>query len=599
MISFNNRYFQLSRSQAVKNVQDAIIEIVTNSVDAYTRKTIAGNESDSAQTCPISIKLSNTRKTITVTDNAIGMTTDSAIYNLLNVGASNTDSSQTRGYFNRGAKDITALGTVTFTCLKDGEWCKICITPALDVRVLRKDEIDESEIAGVFGSASSGVSVRIDLLDAFAISPKLSSQEVGSMISDLFQLRSIFMNSVYDITLVDGESNKPLKLVFVPPAATLVDEIKFRVPGYEHVHASFQLFMTSTEIPSSTERRVQKSGVLIKSLRSDYDLTFFDNSLRYNKYSNCFYGFLCTDGVAQMLVDFDKNGPTNSNPQLVLDPNRGGINVDHPFVRQLYSIPKLRLKTAMEMRELNDEARAVQTNMDVRDFSLRSVEDIVTNLIKSHVPNYFKHVSNVRTIASAFKNISDNYITATIHDELQSASFPQKGVIAGTDTRPKEVLVTPDVNSADAVDAAVQYGELSETGSDIEKFVYQQVDSGTRLKIDFVCMDYPEQYRVVVGNSVVYIKINMSNELNKLVFDYDPETDTVKDISSHQSLVALSDIVADAITWIHLEHSAREDVSRDLSLLEGIMHGKNVYTSKKNNVKFELIKSLINVNNVV
>ena len=143
-LRFDNRYFQLTRSFAVKNFEDALIELLTNCVDAYTRL------GDTASVKPVHVKLSNDRKTISILDNGVGMFPADAEYNLLNVGKSNTDSSKTRGVFNRGARDCTSIGTIRFYCLRENQWCRVVIRPNLTAEIIPQPEIPKSEIDAIF-----------------------------------------------------------------------------------------------------------------------------------------------------------------------------------------------------------------------------------------------------------------------------------------------------------------------------------------------------------------------------------------------------------------------------------------------------------------
>ena len=240
-LKFDNRYFQLTRSFAVKNLDDALSELFSNSIDAYTR---LENFSEIESKMPVHIFLQNNRKSVCILDNGIGMYPEDAEYNLLTVGSSNTDSSQTRGVFNRGARDCTSIGTIRFDCLRGGRWCRIIIHPDMSAQVIKQDEISKEEIDQLFtfenNTYTHGVRVQLDLFDTYI--PTQSLSELATQISSLFQLRSIMSNTRYLFTL--SEKSETLSLSYIFKKATLVDKLLFKVPGYENITALFQLFMT-------------------------------------------------------------------------------------------------------------------------------------------------------------------------------------------------------------------------------------------------------------------------------------------------------------------------------------------------------------------
>jgi hypothetical protein len=593
-LTFSNRYFQLTRSFAIKNWQDGLIEILTNSTDAYAR--VPGSESVDEK--PVKITLSNDRRRISVLDNGVGMTTTDAMYNLLNVGTANTDSSQTRGYFNRGAKDVTAVGVVSFTCLKNEDWCKVTINPDLTATVLSKNEISEDAIRNIFGSSQSGVRVDLDLLEIHAISQALKLSEVGSLITNLFQLRSIMSSKKYKFTLTEGEET--IDLTYVHRKSTLVDKIVYKVPGYEEVEATFQLFMTDSELPVPLDRRVQQNGILLRSSRTDYDVTFFDESFRYNRYSKYFYGFLTTEGVSIMLRDFEEKGASNKNPQLILNPSRGNVNLDHPFIRQLFSVPKLRLKTVLDLREMEDSTSTGRGKQsDPTHMVLNNVENVANNIIRSIVPNYFVHTERVKQIALAFKDVRDNYEVAALnlHEEIDVTN-PNAADYGIPDTDVQiERIYSQEAEGKDMA-SVVQWGELKDAGDDVpmgvlDRYVNAQIDSSVRIKIDFVDLSDPsEQYKVINGNYVIYIKINLSNPIIKTTFEYDADSGVVKGVDTPLGQVHLMDIVSDVISWLYIEENSKQNTEREYSLLDGVLHGKSLYSSKRADIKMEMMNGI-------
>ena len=117
-IAIEERYQLQNQSYAIRNIYDAIIELVTNSDDRYQRLGIAGS---------IEVEVRRQRRgkpcVLRVRDLADGMTARDMDDKLARTGGRISgleDGASVRGTNSRGAKDIAALGPVTFESIKDG-----------------------------------------------------------------------------------------------------------------------------------------------------------------------------------------------------------------------------------------------------------------------------------------------------------------------------------------------------------------------------------------------------------------------------------------------------------------------------------------------
>ena len=112
-LKLDPRMYDYIRTTAITTIPDALVEMITNSVDAYN----ISNENNPKYN-PITIDFSLENSKITVIDQAIGMTDKDMETHILSVG-SYTSAYLSRGHFSRGIKDISALGNITFTGIKD------------------------------------------------------------------------------------------------------------------------------------------------------------------------------------------------------------------------------------------------------------------------------------------------------------------------------------------------------------------------------------------------------------------------------------------------------------------------------------------------
>ena len=108
-ININERAYKYIRQFTIKSIDDSIIELITNAIDAY-------NKTEYVERYIYIDVFEET--TIRVTDHALGLTASSLESCFLQLG-NYTASDSSRGFFSRGAKDISALGDVIFETIKN------------------------------------------------------------------------------------------------------------------------------------------------------------------------------------------------------------------------------------------------------------------------------------------------------------------------------------------------------------------------------------------------------------------------------------------------------------------------------------------------
>ena len=82
------------------------------------------------------------------------------------VGQFNSDASA-RGFFSRGAKDISALGKVTFESIKDEKYSNMLINADSTTKFDNINEDVTEEIRSSLGIINNGLSVTIDIKNTF------------------------------------------------------------------------------------------------------------------------------------------------------------------------------------------------------------------------------------------------------------------------------------------------------------------------------------------------------------------------------------------------------------------------------------------------
>ena len=154
-LELDPRLYEYIRKTAIKNVDDALLELITNSIDAY-------NSVDSANRL-INIDVSRKEGYLLLRDQAIGLSGEKMKNCFLKVGVFNADKNA-RGYFSRGAKDISALGDITFTCIKDGKISQCTILNDTRYRITKFNEDVTEEHREIYKILENGLEVKIDFV---------------------------------------------------------------------------------------------------------------------------------------------------------------------------------------------------------------------------------------------------------------------------------------------------------------------------------------------------------------------------------------------------------------------------------------------------
>ena len=576
-IDLGDRYFKLARAGSIKNWLDAVVELVTNADDA-------SKKSASRDIC---ITIDPSATLLRVADHGTGMTFASMQENLLNVGnrSKSEENVHKRGFFRRGARDVTAIGNVTFDSCRDGKWSQITINSDLTYIVGAEDAaMDESvpEFVREWHAKSPDNTSTVVTLQLMPIHKvDLSAPECAEQITTLFQLRFLLADTERSISLKYMDKENVLLRYHFPEAVEVFPTKFYSVPGYSNITAKFQLFMASAPIPVAKQHRSMQSGILVRSEHSNYDVTYFDSRLQFDRAnSQYFYGFLTTDGVHEMLADYDEHGPTTANPMLIVDPGRGhGINVDHPFIRALYSIPQVYLRMAIEERSKTTEYKYIDLN-DVL-LELKGLEIAASRFVRAESPLLFQYANYLSTLALAVHDIDSQYTITNI------VSYPD------VDVKIKKVKKVEDSKIEIPVFSSVEdlmqknknvlkslYGEQihDESLADAEIMVKESPSVTVKIVFEENSAQMEREFRIVYSISNLLIKINLCNTTVAQFYRFkqdDGQTSLEVEPVSDKSAFFLKMLVIDAVSWMCVtedKHSSEAQIPG--SVME------NFFTSK-------------------
>jgi hypothetical protein len=353
-----------------KQVQRGLVELITNSDDAYRdledeKQKVSGK---------IRIEIGRKRKgpsLVKVRDRAVGMSREEMYYKLGTLGRRTSGFEKgkpKRGLHGRGARDVVAFGTVHFESIKGEKYNHLVIPPSLSCRFTepnaRKATQEIRERLGI--PRGNGTVVTIEVENQSKIP---QHETLLKDFSRYYALRDIFSNPNREVMLADLRTNREDRLTYEYPEGEVVFSDWIQLTDYPEakVHLIIRQHKTSFEQDYSPCRQ----GILIKSAAAIHDCTYF--GLESEPVAWRFTGELHCKFIDRLVREYDDreeedpdhpNHPQN-NPMRLLDPFRDGLIAEHPFTQSLYGkckdvlrtlIEKLKASEITPKREVSDES---------------------------------------------------------------------------------------------------------------------------------------------------------------------------------------------------------------------------------------------------
>lgn len=368
---------------AIRDMYDAIVELATNSDDRYQILNRAG-------TIEIEVerRRTPTASVLRVRDYADGMDAATMERKLSTLGGreSGLDTgASVRGTHSRGAKDIAALGKVTFESIAaDGRFHMCEITPFLEF-IPYESVATSREIRKRLGiPAGTGTVVTIELDGSHRIPQHDNLKE---QIERLVPLRAILRDPNRTVILRDLGKGRKDKLSVPSIEGTVRVKEPLLVPGYPD--ASAKLFLNRAKGRFDRERdRFRLGGIQIESKRGIHESTLFDSSLESDSNAAWFYGRLVCPYIDELCNDFDNRfeahePPTKQNPTYPLDPSRrSGLNRAHPFVQALFGEALKRLRPLVDEERRREEQQKAEIESNATRRRLDALEKAALEFLR-------------------------------------------------------------------------------------------------------------------------------------------------------------------------------------------------------------------------
>jgi hypothetical protein len=374
------RYQMQNANLAIRDIFDGAIELVTNVDDRYSFFNVKGR---------IEIEVERRRKgqpnIFRVRDFADGMNAADMDQKLSKRGGTVSGfekGKKVRGTNSRGAKDIAALGDVTFESIKDEQYHKCSIhrttlTPYKSIPATEKirKELRIPEGTGTVVTLTCNPSIQMP-----------QHENLVERLSRLVSLRDIVGSPDRTIVVRDMNSDREDTLKFPQVAATERLKETFSIPDYDGAEA--KLTIKRAERPFEKEKSsFRLGGIIIKSRHAVHEATLFDPQLEHDQYAAHFVGRLTCPYLDDLWNEYDERTAQDlelspMNPCPVLDPSRrSGLIKEHPFVKALFAEVLKRLRPLVEEeRKRAEHERATIENKATRQ-RLNKLEQAASKFI--------------------------------------------------------------------------------------------------------------------------------------------------------------------------------------------------------------------------
>ena len=412
-LKINPRYVKFNRDAAIKDVFDALVELITNSDDSYHR--LYKKQLRALDGGTILIETCGGRKNqsvLIVRDKAEGMTLEVMRQKLAQIGCKSSESGD-RGFMARGAKDCTALGDVTFESIVDDKYYKAAVTQGLKfIPQENGKSVNQTLRKTLSIDRGNGTVVTITLTQQKRMP---QPTKICENLPLHYALRDILdEKSPTEILFRHlNTQEKPKKLTYYKPQGDIVVKEEYLVPGYANIKATLLIFKAPEPLEDISDN-FRKSGLIIKGKRGIHECSLLQPSFEKDDLAKKFSGRIECEYIDFLLEDYDERmesgkPPTIENPCLIIDPNRqNGVERNHPFAKALLENPTQKLK------ELIDKERAE---------SKKSTENIVGEDLKKKLDKLAKAAS--KYLSQQIEDL-DSGVT---EDEVDEEAFAKKGVL--------------------------------------------------------------------------------------------------------------------------------------------------------------------------
>lgn len=554
-LKIDRRAYNFIKRATITSADDALVELITNVDDAYDRIGIVNKQID--------IVVDYNTRVMKVVDAASGLTASEMEKCFMQVGVFSADSGS-RGFFSRGAKDISSIGNVLFESIKDNRYSKLWLYSDSTCEMEFGDLEVDPEHRKSTGIQNNGLAVSVFLMENVQLpDPKLFHSEFSKILS----LREIFSDENTTATLkvvTDTIEEKVVKYTY-PKSVKLLDVV-YEIPSYPGIDVRFTMFKSVDHLDKQYVKNQQEYGFIIKSDKVVHDIDDFSRYLQNDPDIQSLWGVIDTPHINTLMRQFDIDNTSAQNPHPIIDPNRiNGVSKKHPFYLDIIKLPIKRIRQVLDQMDGADSSG--------NEMSSLSMSDLIDGLdLKS---------------SSLFNTIKLSNVEADIDAERNRVVKAEESFSMNNDP-----VVIKSISDTQKSNDVKPYEKKELTGTTMSKSTRQnQSDVGFKLLFK---NDVRRNYKVEtkIFNNLITIKINVAHKMIKNYLD-ENSTD-FKNLSPEGKLV-LTQILTDSFTKL-LMRAESYDGKIDIrgSSTADIVNNLLIYKEKKEKIVEELVFNILN-----
>lgn len=358
-LEYGDRYFVHTAKNSIVGVVQILGEAISNADEAITRRASRDGKLDRGE---INVRYKPDTTELSITDNGDGMTASIMEYRLRNVGA-NPQTDARRAFFHRGIREVfLAMGGGEILSVgRDGDgkmvFSHAIFDPERGMAIITRDRPITRDVRFDIG-IPTGTGTRVVVPMARFADAKPREYEFGAIESALrecVQVRAVMMDANRRVQL--HYATEPVKRVRFeyPHALDLIPTTEIQVDGEP---ATLWACVAPKALPGGRSRQTRLYGILVRGERAAYEVCLGDK-LRMHPAMQRVFGELQVNGIEELQRQADQEGSS----ALVYQPDRSGLNAEHPLVEAIYSALDETLLPLVSALEGQPEAKRVSPDM--------------------------------------------------------------------------------------------------------------------------------------------------------------------------------------------------------------------------------------------
>jgi hypothetical protein len=330
------------RDLAMPTIFEALLEILTNSDDAY--ESLNNNSLNYLGDVRIEYDRGGKKNPtiLRVKDKAIGMSFEQMKDKLMTYHKKTSTTS--RSFFGRGLRDVTALGDVRVSSIKDGLFSEVIMYQDLNVVANANNEKPTKDEIKDLGTKKHGTTIEV-------IIPAGSKMEYNPYVDTIIHTlpRHYALSRVLDskhktLNLTIVTDKKEHKIVHVEPDGELIFEKNIEIPKYKTT-SKFRLYKLKNLVEENYSDAFRTTGISVFGKKTCFQKNFLDRNIDREPLAQRYYGYLECEHLDFLMKEWHDNATKNKkqsslNETFILNPTRTeGIKRNHPFAIELFKEP--------------------------------------------------------------------------------------------------------------------------------------------------------------------------------------------------------------------------------------------------------------------